>query len=206
MIKAIIFDFGGPIVEWKEGFEKTYSKHEKLRGLESGAIHNLFQAYTQGAMVGDFSSVSDFFEKTKPAISLTLEELNEIYDEANALMYLRPEMEKYIVELKKKYRIGLLSNFTSGLERFLQEVFKISKLFDVVVSSYDVKMRKPDPRIYQYTLEQLGTHPQETVFIDDLEENVEGAIPLGINAMLFNDSKQCIADLNNLLEKNRKQE
>ncbi|MCX6793111.1 MAG: HAD family phosphatase [Candidatus Falkowbacteria bacterium] len=200
MIKAIIFDFGGPIVEWREGFEKTYSKYEELKGLESGAIHNLFESYTRGAMVGDFSSVTDFFEKTKPAISLNLDELNMIYDEANSLMSLRPEIEKYIVELKKKYQIGLLSNFTSGLEKYLQEVFNISSLFDVVVSSYDVKMRKPDPRIYQHTLEKLKVSPQETVFIDDLKENVEGALSLGINSVLFNNSEQCIADLNNVLE------
>lgn len=114
-------------------------------------------------------------------------------------MQVRPETIAYIEELKKKYQIALLSNFTSGLEKFLQEVFKIYHLFDVIVSSYNVKMKKPDPRIYEHTLEKLDVRPEEAVFIDDLEENVKGAEAVGIKGIVFKNVDQCKSDLNKLL-------
>ena len=80
-----------------------------------------------------------------------------------------------------------------------EEVFKIYHLFDVIISSYNVRMKKPDPRIYQHTLEKLGIRPEEAVFIDDLEENVKGAEVVGIKGIVFKNSEQCRSDLDNIL-------
>ena len=199
MIKAIIFDLGGPIVDWEAGMNAIYIKHEDHRSLERDTLHDLFDRYIKGGLVAEFHSVADFVEKTKPSIDITVEELNEIFKEANDTMYVRPEMVKYIEELKKKYKIALLSNFSSGLEKFLQDIFKIYHLFDVVVSSYNVKMKKPDSRIYEYTLKELGIKPQEAVFIDDLEENVKGAEAVGIKGIVFRSVDQCKFDLDKIL-------
>lgn len=199
MIKAIIFDFGGPVVDWQEGMNTVYRKHEEHRNLERDTLHKLFNQYITGGLVGDFHSIADFCEKTKPSIDMTVEELNEVLNEANAAMCVRPEMIAYIEELKKKYQIALLSNFSNGLERFLQEVFKIYHVFDLVVSSYNVKIKKPDPRIFNHTLEKLGVKPAEAVFIDDLEENVKGAEAVGIKGIIFHSVEQCKLDLENIL-------
>jgi epoxide hydrolase-like predicted phosphatase len=199
MVKAIIFDFGGPIVDWEEGMNEVYRKHEDHHNLERDTLRKLFNDYIVGGLVADFHSIADFFEKTKPSINMTVEELNEVLEEANATMYVRPEMIAYIEILRKKYKIALLSNFSNGLERFLQEVFKIYHLFDLVVSSYNVKIKKPDSRIYEHTLKKLGLKPEEAVFIDDLEENVKGAEAVGIKGIIFNNVDQCKSDLDKLL-------
>lgn len=201
MIKAIIFDFGGPIVEWEASADVVYHKHEDHRNLERDTLRKLFNPYIVGGAVGDFYSITDFLDKTKPSIEMTVEELNEIFDEANTAMQVRPEMVAYIEELKKKYKIALLSNFTSGLEKFLQEIFNIYHLFDVVISSYNVKIKKPDPRIYEHTLEKLGVKPAEAVFIDDLEENVKGAEAIGIKGIVFKSYEQCKLDLEHILRR-----
>ncbi len=199
MIKAIIFDFGGPIVEWQSGMFDVYKKHEEKHKLENGALHTVLQGYVHEAMTGNFQSLTHFIEETKPPIALSIQELNEIFDEANTTIYVRPEMVEYILELKKKYKIALLSNFTAGLEMFLNDIFNIYHLFDIVVSSYNVKMRKPNPEIYMHTLEQLGLKPDETVFIDDMEENTIAAEALGIKSIIFKDSKQCKEELEQIL-------
>lgn len=177
MIKVIIFDLGGPIVDWEEGMNAVYRKHEDHRNLERDTLRNLFQQYIDGGLVGNFHSIAHFFDKTRPTIDMTIE------------------------ELKKKYKIALLSNFSNGLENFLQEVFKIYHLFDLVVSSYNVKMKKPDRRIYEHTIEKLGILPEEAVFIDNLEENVKGAEAVGIKGIIFKDVEQCRFDLNKFLSK-----
>ena len=56
-------------------------------------------------------------------------------------------------------------------------------------------MAKPDPAIYLYTLEKLGTQPAETLFIDDREVNIEAATALGMKALLFTTVDQLRADL-----------
>lgn len=201
MIKAIIFDFGGPIVEWESGTWSTYHKHDDHHNLERDTIRKVFDPYIRGGHIGDYHSVTDFYEKTNPSIDLTVEELNEIFNEANSTFQIRSEIIEYIEELKKKYKIALLSNFTNGLEHFLQEVFKIYHVFDVVVSSYNVKMAKPDPRIYEHTLEQLGVKAEEAIFIDDLEENIRGAEAVGIKGIVFKNSEQCKRDLEKILNK-----
>ena len=199
MIKAIIFDFGGPIVDWEAGMNAVYRKHEDHRNLERDTLHKFFSDYIVGGLVGDFHIVADFYEKTKPSIDMTVEELNEVLNEANSTMYVRPERISYTEELRKKYKIALLSNFTNGLEKFLEEVFNIYHLFDLVVSSYNLKIKKPDPRIYEYALEKLGIQPEEAIFIDDLEENVKGAEAVGIKGIIFKNSEQCKLDLDNIL-------
>ena len=84
-------------------------------------------------------------------------------------------------------------------EKFLQDVFNIYHLFDLIVSSYNIKIKKPDPKIYEYTLEKLGLKPEETVFIDDLEENTIAATALGIQSIIFKNSEQCKEDLEKIL-------
>lgn len=199
MIKAIIFDFGGPIVEWETGSDAVFRKHEDHRNLERDTLRKLFDDYFRGGHVGDFNSVEDYYEKTKPSIGLTIEELNEIFLETHAAMHIKEEMVEYIQQLKQRYKIGLLSNFTNDLEKFLKDVFGIYHLFDVVVNSYDVKVKKPDPRIYVHILNKLNVKPEEAIFIDDLEENIKGAMALGIKGIIFKDVNQCKVDLNKIL-------
>ena len=56
-------------------------------------------------------------------------------------------------------------------------------------------MAKPDPRIYQLTCDRLGVRPAEMIFLDDVAEFVEAALAAGINAVLFQDNEQAIADI-----------
>jgi putative hydrolase of the HAD superfamily len=67
--------------------------------------------------------------------------------------------------------------------------------FDVLVWSYQLHMIKPDPAIYRYLLKELGTRPEETLFIDDRLVNVEAAQSLGIKALEFTTVERLRADL-----------
>jgi len=71
----------------------------------------------------------------------------------------------------------------------------IDELFEVIVDSAFVGMRKPEPEIYGLTLERLGggLEASDCVFVDDLEVNCEAAAALGMHAVRFVDSEQAIA-------------
>jgi HAD superfamily hydrolase (TIGR01509 family) len=59
--------------------------------------------------------------------------------------------------------------------------------FDEIVISCEVRMIKPDPAIFHYTLNKLGIHPHEAIFIDDRPVNVESAQALGMQAILYSN-------------------
>jgi len=74
------------------------------------------------------------------------------------------------------------------------------ELFDVVVDSSRVGLRKPDPRIYELTLERLGLPARACVFVDDLEPNIAAAAALGLHTVWFQDTEQAIAELDAALQ------
>jgi HAD superfamily hydrolase (TIGR01509 family) len=67
--------------------------------------------------------------------------------------------------------------------------------FDVQVWSYQLRMAKPDLAIYEYVLQQLGTRPDETLFLDDKQVNIDAANAVGMRAVLFTDVDHLRADL-----------
>jgi putative hydrolase of the HAD superfamily len=105
---------------------------------------------------------------------------------------------KLIETLKAhRYRTPLLSDtmeshYIINLERGLFE------FFEPVFNSIHTHLVKPDKRIYEYALRQINTKPEETVFIDDLKVNVEGAISVGIVGIQYISLDQLKADLRNL--------
>ena len=89
-------------------------------------------------------------------------------------------------KMKKRYKLALISNDSSEWSRYFREKFRLNKYFDVISVSGDLKMKKPDPRIFQLTLERLGCTPEECVYIDDRRYNLEAAQALDMDTVLFN--------------------
>jgi putative hydrolase of the HAD superfamily len=78
-------------------------------------------------------------------------------------------------------RTGLLSN-SWGVEG--HDMAELALTFDVVILSRDIGLRKPDPRVFSYALQELGVRAAETTFVDDLPSNVEAAAALGLHARI----------------------
>lgn len=81
------------------------------------------------------------------------------------------------------YRTALLTNVSRDGEALWRAIVPVEDLFDVVVDSSRVGLRKPDPRIYELTCERLQVSPDRCLFVDDLECNVDAARTLGIEAI-----------------------
>ncbi len=104
----------------------------------------------------------------------------------------------YIVGLKPRYKIGMLSN--AG-RNWLNDLFEPQQvaLFDQVVLSCDVGTTKPDPRMYEIICEKLGVDAAETVFIDDSAGYIAAARETGMQGIVYKDFDQFKLDLNLLL-------
>lgn len=92
-------------------------------------------------------------------------------------------------------KTALLSNMPAGLAAHVQTKFEWMSRFTFKTFSAHVRLVKPDPAIYQHTLQGLGVKPSETVFVDDRETNIRAARALGIHTIQFRSIEQLRTDL-----------
>jgi epoxide hydrolase-like predicted phosphatase len=105
---------------------------------------------------------------------------------------LNPAMIALVEEVKQHSTTALLTNNVA--EAAWRETFPFD-LFDVVVDSSELGVRKPDPKIYEALLKKLDRSAGEVAFVDDLPVNVDAAAALGIHAILFTGLETCRAEL-----------
>jgi putative hydrolase of the HAD superfamily len=98
------------------------------------------------------------------------------------------------------YRLALLTNNVQEWEPRWRPKWPIDELFETVVDSGFVGMRKPDPEIFALTLARLDLPAGACVFIDDLEHNVVAARECGLHAVHFRDTEQAIDEVRAILE------
>jgi epoxide hydrolase-like predicted phosphatase len=97
------------------------------------------------------------------------------------------------------YRTAILTNNVREWGRYWKGSVPL-ELFDVVVDSCDVGLRKPDPAIFRLTCERLGVAPEAAVFLDDTRRHVESARQVGLQAILVRDPWDALAELDNILD------
>jgi HAD superfamily hydrolase (TIGR01509 family) len=199
-VRAVIFDWGGVLsplsffdgtAAWEEHFElEPGSLNQILWGLkwkelEIGAISS--EEYD--AHVGHNLGLPD-----RAAVQ-------QFYREYYAEEFVDENVVAAVRSLRGDYQLALLSNAFPGQAQQIKEQFgfDVYEEFDVYVNSAEVGMAKPDPAIYELTLDRLGVAPYEAVFADDTVRNTDGANLLGIHTVVFTDSHAGLADLSALL-------
>lgn len=189
-MKAIIFDCFGVLAEdvWT-AFCSTLDDKEAAR-----RAHELSHQRNRG-----FISEEEFIQQVSETTNKSTNEVRETLKNGLAK---NNELLGLIKELKKKYRIGLLSNISSDwiTREFLSEAE--SELFDASVLSYQVGMVKPDPRIYILTCERLSVTPEEALFVDDQPTYVESARGVGLSGIVYDGMHSFKPQLNELLNSN----
>ena len=113
--------------------------------------------------------------------------------------YIDQEILAYIRQLRESTTTALLTNFPSHVHTYMRKEWRVDGAFDHIIASCDVKLIKPDPKIYQLTLERLGCRAEETIFIDDRPVNVRAAEKLGIQGIVFESKAQMFEALDALL-------
>jgi putative hydrolase of the HAD superfamily len=111
------------------------------------------------------------------------------------------EMFELMRELKASgMTMALLTNNVREWEPLWRSMLPIDELFETIVDSAFAGCRKPEARIYELTLERIGTPAEACLFVDDLGTNCEGAEAVGMNAVHFRDNEQAIGEIRSLLK------
>jgi epoxide hydrolase-like predicted phosphatase len=189
MIKALIFDFAG-VITTTDAYWQWIS--ENIKDLESkkAVFQKLSEDVDRAAITHE-----EFLAGFAKAAGIRA---NEVWPKIKTKNAINKELVSLIQELKKEYKIGLLSNFTYPWLSELLEEFNLYKYFDHVLISSQEKIIKPDPRIFRKMLALLGTEAKRSVFFDDKEANVRAAEALDIHSFLFTTNEKFKKDLNAL--------
>lgn len=198
-IQAIIWDSGGVLVR-TEDWTPRDNLADRL-GLTRQELDDLVFGPRADArrQLGEISS-EEHWKNISQTLGLSAAQTVSIRSEFFAGDELDSGLIDYIRELKQKYRIAMLSNAPSDARTAISGKWHMDDAFHLIILSAEVGLMKPDPAIYELTLERLGFEPHETVFIDDFSENIKAARQLGMHTILFKNSEQTIVDLQSLLD------
>jgi epoxide hydrolase-like predicted phosphatase len=186
MIKAIIFDFYGVICS------DDYWKFVKADKNMPGKFAQLSYSVNLGEL-----SWEAFVQKISAETGQSIKTVNRLYESEK----INRPLAIYIEKLHKKYKTALLTNASSEFLRSELKKAGLTTIFDSIVMSSEVGMAKPDPRIFQHVINELGVKPEETVFVDDLRKHTDAARSLGIKTILFSDYEQFKKDLSAILNR-----
>jgi len=193
----IVFDLGGVVFRWQP---------EKI-------IRHFFQDSKQQDLVrSEIFSHIDWIEldrgtiETDQAIMRGATRTGLPHDRIKELLNAVPKFLTPIEETldlirairSSNHKLFVLSNMHPASITYLEKTHDIWDLFDGVVISSRIQMVKPEIQIYEYLLATHDLIAAETVFIDDLSENLVAASTLGIQTIQFVDANQCKRDLTNL--------
>jgi FMN phosphatase YigB (HAD superfamily) len=184
MIKGVIFDVGGVLLRTHD--QSGRRKWETRMGLKPGELAHLVFDSELGyqAQVGQVS-IEEVWAWVGTHLDLSPGELATLKRDFWAGDRLDQELCDYIRGLRPRYLTGMLSNNWAPDGRVMAQKLGIADCFDVFVTSAEIGVMKPDPRIYQIALDRLGLTPPEAIFVDDFVENVEAARRLGIWGVNF---------------------
>jgi epoxide hydrolase-like predicted phosphatase len=172
-------------LEWEGEADDVPAWHRLERGEIDMAAYYALIVERAPALLGrtiDFEAYGRFMRSSAPGVHW--------------------EVVHRIRDLRGTVKLGLLTNNVKEFGEHWRSTFPIDELFEVVVDSSHVGMRKPDPEIYLLTCSQLDVEPTEAVFVDDNADNVAAARALGMETVHFGeDPRLALAELDAVLQR-----
>ena len=202
-IRAIVSDFGGVLTSPIAGIFARFqdqvgipprSLGDALRRIaEREGRHPLFEL--ECGRITEREFLRELEDELEAEFGRRIE-MREFTERYWAGLYHNTEMLDFLRAARDAgYKLALLTNNVKEWEPRWRPNWPIDELFETVVDSGFVGMRKPDPRIYELTVERLGLPAQACVFIDDLEPNIVAAREVGMHPVHFRETGQAIADV-----------
>lgn len=201
MVEAVIWDFGGVITS--SPFE-AFARFESERGLPADIIRrtnasnhweNAWARFERAEV--DIETFDRLFAEESLALGAEVRGKDVLPLLSGDL---RPEMVDALRVVKSRFKTGCITNnlpanamgSRGGRSLYVAEVMA---LFDHIIESAKIGLRKPDPRIYRMMIEALGVDPRACVYLDDLGVNLKPARDMGMTTIKVVNAPQAIAEL-----------
>jgi len=215
-IRAVICDFGGvltsPLVGSFMAFQDQTGIPAEALGTAMGRIYERDGAHPLYELEKGNVTERDFLATLRTELSVELGHEPELHDFKEIYFKALNPNEEMIAEIASArdsgYRTAMLTNNVREWEPLWRAMMPVDEIFELVVDSAFVGMRKPEPEIYHLTLERLRKHDpaelsdlefSECLFIDDFEVNCAAASELGIHAVRFSSNEQALGEIRQAL-------
>jgi putative hydrolase of the HAD superfamily len=203
VIRAVLFDVGGVI--FSSPFE-AFARYERDHDLPPDFIRTLNATNPDRNAWAHLERSDVSFDEFCDLFEAEAKEAGGVLDARDVLACLsgdiRPEMLDAIRRCRERLKTAMLTNnFVAQREAEAEteptgrHIDDLARLFDVVIESSKVGVRKPDPRFYAMACDELGIEPHEAVFLDDLGINLKPAREMGMTTIKVVEPMQAIADL-----------
>ena len=196
-IRNVIMDLGGVMLEWNPDhlltrFQPEPELRRQLRAAIFGPDWHLFD---RGRL-----SEAELLERLVSGSGQSRDDLADIIAAVRESLLEKPETVKLVRALQQRgFDIYCLSNMPGPMYEHLRRRHTFWDVFRGVVISAEIQMMKPEPEIYTHLLERFGLLAEESVFVDDMQANVDGAKRVGLHAIRFQNAAQCELELEELL-------
>ncbi len=194
MIRNIVFDVGNVLVEysWERMLQALHITGEAYDAVAKATALSPMWNELDRSLLSD-EEILEGFIKNAPEYE---KEIRLVWDNISESVHCYDYSVEWVQKFKKKgYQTYILSNYSKhGYELTRQELPFVEDM-DGVLFSYEVKLVKPEPEIYQTLLNKFQLKPEECVFMDDNEKNVIAAREAGIHAIHFKNKEQAEAEL-----------
>ena len=198
-IRTVVFDIGGVLeissrTGWTEQWEarlhlKPRELHERLMNVWRDGTVGIISEEEVKKRIGEIMGLD------RGQVEALLDDLwDEYLGEPNV------ELAAYFASLRPQYQTALLSNSFVGARDKEQERYHYAEICDLLIYSHEEGIVKPERSIFELTCERLGVKPAEMVFLDNDESNVAAAREFGIQAILFRETKEAIAAIQDCLQ------
>lgn len=201
MIRALITDFGGVLVRTVDDTPRRTL--EARLGLPPHTIEDrIFNG--EASLLGQRGEMrydeiwSRICAELSPDRGMSARDLRKAFFGGDVIDH---DLMAFIRSVRPAVKTGLISNAWNNARQLFTETYAVADAFDVMVISAEEKIMKPDPRIYQIALERLGVSGPESIFVDDVLENVHGAEALGMHGIHFHSTEQVRWEIERLLER-----
>jgi len=201
MFEAVIWDFGGVLTS--SPFE-AFARFEREHGLPADIIRRTNAANHLENAWAKFERAEVNIETFDQLFAAESRALGAEVRGKDVLPLLsgdlRPEMVEALKRIKSMVKTGCITNnlpantigSASGRTLYIAEVMA---LFDHVIESAKIGLRKPDPRIYRIMVDALGVRPERCIYLDDLGVNLKPARDMGMTTIKVLDALQALAEL-----------
>ena len=203
--KAVIWDFGGVITS--SPFE-AFNKFELDNNLPKDIIRkinsenpddNAWAKFERNDI--DINEFDTLFSKEadKKGFQISGKQVVKLLSGD-----IRKPMVDFLLSLKENYKLGCITNNIQNSKddkvNHLNQASQVMKIFDHIIESSRVGLRKPDPKIYYMSCDALGVRPEECIYLDDLGINLKPARKIGMTTIKVIDPNEAIDEVKKYLQ------
>ena len=192
----IIFDIGNVICEWNPGklvaqISDDPDRHQEI--LAAVFMHDDWYELDKGAI-----TLQQAITNAAVRSLLGTDKIAALYNSIPASLTPMPSVVEAIHDLNSRgFNLYILSNMQEHCWEYLTANYSFWALFTGNVVSYKVNLIKPNPEIYRYILEKYDLEPANTLYLDDMVDNINVANNFGLNTIHVVNSEDCVSDLYN---------